>query len=101
MERDAVKPLRNFFITHLANLIDFAINDICYQCSQDRVCLNSFDCVFVHKEISCTNKTEIKDGLQYTNKRQSLPSDIIIYEPEEDLEMKKKHSTFYKSFLSS
>ena len=101
MERHAVQPLCNFFITHLTNSIDFAINDICYECSQNGVCLNSFDCVFVHKEISCTNKTEIKDGLQYTNKKQSLPGDIIIYEPEEDLEMKEKHRTFYKSILSS
>ena len=101
MERHAVKSLRNFFITHLTNSIDFAINYICYECCQDGICLNSFDCVFVHKEISCTNKTGIKDGLQYTNKKQSLAGDIIIYEPEEDLEMKEKHSKFYKSFLSS
>ena len=26
-----------------------------------------------------TNKTEIKDGLQYRNKKLSLPGDIIIY----------------------
>ena len=25
------------------------------------------------------NKTEIKDGLQYGNKKQSLPGDMIIY----------------------
>ena len=43
------------------------MNDLCY--AQDSVCLNSFKCVFVHKEVSCTNKTEKKDELQYTNKK--------------------------------
>ena len=43
------------------------MNDLYYKYSQDGVCLNSFDYVFVHKEIRCTNKTEIKDGFQYTN----------------------------------
>ena len=51
------------------------MNDICYEYSQEGVYLNSFDCVFVHKEVRCTNKTEIKDGLQYTNKKLSLPGD--------------------------
>ena len=45
------------------------MNDLCYE---DGVCLNSFHCVFVHKEVSCTKKTEIKDGLQYANKKLSL-----------------------------
>ena len=45
------------------------MNDLYYKYSQDGVCLNSFDYVFVHKEIRCTNKTEIKDGFQYTNKK--------------------------------
>ena len=62
------------------------MNDLCYECSQDSVSLNKFDCVFVHKEVRRTNKTEIKDVLQYTNKKLSLPGDIIIYAPE-DLEM--------------
>ena len=62
------------------------MNDLCYKYSQDGVCLNSFDCVFVHKEVRCANKTKTKDGLQYTNKK--LSDDIIIYAPEEDLEMK-------------
>ena len=39
--------------------------------------------VFVHKEVRCTNKIEIKDGLQYINKKLSLPGDIIIYTPED------------------
>ena len=47
------------------------------------VCLNSFDFVFVHKEVRCTNKTEIKDGLHYRNKKLSLPGDIIIYTAED------------------
>ena len=49
------------------------MNDLCYEYSEDGVCLNSFDCDFVDKEIRCTFKTEIKDGLQYTNKKLSLP----------------------------
>ena len=51
---------------------DLAMNDLCFEYSQNSVCLNSFDCAFVDKEIRCRNKTEIKDGLQYTNKK-SLP----------------------------
>ena len=51
--------------------------------SKDVVRLNSFDCAFVHKEVRCTNKTEIEDGLQYTHKTVSLPSDIIIHTPED------------------
>ena len=64
------------------------MNDLCYECSQDGVCLNSFDCVFVHNEVRCKSKTETKDGLQYANKKLSLLGDISIYAPEEDLEMK-------------
>ena len=74
------------------------MNDLHYECPQDVVCLNSFDCVFVHKEVRCTIKTQIKDGLQYANKKLSLPGDIIIFAPEENLEMKQKHCTFSKSF---
>ena len=48
------------------------MNDLCYECSQDSVSLNNFDCVFVYKEVRCTNKTEIKDVLQDTNKKQDL-----------------------------
>ena len=59
------------------------MNDLRYEYSQDGVCLKSFDRVFVHKEVSCTSKTEIKDGLQYTSKKLSLPGDIIIYTPED------------------
>ena len=55
--------------------------------SHSSVSQNS-DCVFVHKEIRCVNKTKIKDRLQYTNKKLSLPGDKIIYTPEEDSEMK-------------
>ena len=69
----------NFFITHLANLVYFAMKDLCYEYSQNGVCLNSFDCVFVHKEVRCTSKTEIKDGLHYRNKKLSLPGDIIVF----------------------
>ena len=52
-----------FFITHLTNSIDLAMNDLCYECSEDGVCLNSFGCVFGHKKVRCTNKTKTKDGL--------------------------------------
>ena len=61
------------------------MNDLCYECSQNGVCLNSFDCVFVYKEVRWTNKTKIKYVLQYANKKLLLPGDIIIYTPEEDL----------------
>ena len=47
------------------------MNYLCYEYCQDGVCLNSFDCAFVHKEVRCTNKTKTKDGLQYTNKKLS------------------------------
>ena len=59
------------------------MNDLCYDYSQDGAFLNSFDCVFVHKEVRCTNKTEIKDGLQCANEKLSLPEDKIIYTPED------------------
>ena len=52
------------------------MNDLCYEIFQDGVCLNSFDCVFVHKEARCTSKTEIKDALQYTHRTLSLQGDI-------------------------
>ena len=39
--------------------------------------------LFVRKEVRCANKTEIKDGLQYANKKPSLPGDMIIYTPED------------------
>ena len=59
------------------------MNDICREYSQDFVCLNSLNCVLVHKEVRCANKTEIKDGLQHTNKKLPLPGDIVIYKPED------------------
>ena len=55
---------------------------------------------FFHKEIRYTNKTETKGELQYANKKLSVTVDKTIYAPE-DLKMKGKHSTFYKSFFSS
>ena len=45
------------------------MNDLSYEYSEDGVCLNNFDCVFVHKEARCTNKTEIKNRLHYRNKK--------------------------------
>ena len=47
------------------------------------VFFNSFDYVFVHKEVRCSSKTEKKVGLQYTNEKLSLIGDIIIYTPED------------------
>ena len=38
-------------ITNLTNLVDLAMNDLCYEKYQAAVYLNSFDCVFVHKEV--------------------------------------------------
>ena len=49
------------------------MNYLCYEYSQDGVSLNSFDCIFVHGEVRCTNKTEIKEGLQYAHKTLSIP----------------------------
>ena len=59
------------------------MNDLWCEYSQNGVSLNSFYCVFVHKEVRCTSKTETKDGLQYTHKTLSLPGDTIIYTPED------------------
>ena len=55
------------------------MNDLCNEYPEDGVCLHSFDCIFVHKDVRCTNETEIKHWLRYTNKILSLPGDIIIY----------------------
>ena len=38
------------------NSVDLAMNDLCYEYFQDGIFLNSFDCVFVHKEVRCTKK---------------------------------------------
>ena len=59
--------------------MNLGINDLCYEFSQDGVCLSSFDCVFVLKEVRYTNKTDIKGGLQYTNKKLSLPDDVHAF----------------------
>ena len=59
------------------------MKDLCYEYSQNGACLNSFDCFFVHKKARCTNKSKIKDGLHYRNKKLSLPGDIIIYTAED------------------
>ena len=45
------------------------MNNLCNEYSQDGICLNNLNCVFLHKKVRCTNKTERKDGLQYTNKK--------------------------------
>ena len=50
----------------------------CYEYSHDGVCLVWVACFF-HKEVTCTSKTKIKDGVQYANKK--IPGDIIIYTP--------------------
>ena len=39
------------------------------------VFFNSFDCFF-HKEVRRAHKTEIKDGLQYTNEKLPLAGDV-------------------------
>ena len=46
------------FKTHLTNYFDLAINDLGYEHSQDSILLNNFDCVFVHKEVTCKNETK-------------------------------------------
>ena len=80
------------------------MKDLYQEYCQRGICLNSFDCVFVHKEVRGTNKTEIKDGLHYRNKKQSIPGDIIIYTAE-DLVMNRNtvhflnHLVFLKLYL--
>ena len=69
------------------------MNDLCYEHSQDGVLLNSFGCVFVHKEVRCSSKIEIKVGLQYANEKLSLSGNIITYTPE-DLVINKKQYIF-------
>ena len=78
-----MKSLRNVF----HNTSD-KFNWPCHEISllwilSNGVCLNSFDFVFVHKGVRCTNKTEMEDVLHYRNKKLSLPGDIIIYTAEE------------------
>ena len=68
----------------MTRLISFVLMVIQKDVSHlDDVSLNSFDCVFVHKEVRCASKTEIKNGLQYVNKKPSLPGDMVIYTPED------------------
>ena len=62
---------------------------------------NSFSCFFFFvfffiKKLGA-QKTEIKDGYQYINKKLSLPGDIIVCTPE-DLVINYKQSVFSKSF---
>ena len=45
------------------------MNDLSYEYFQDGVCLNSFDCVVVHKKRLGAQTREIKDGLRYRNKK--------------------------------
>ena len=54
--------------------------------------LNSFDRVFLHYEVTCTNKTEIKDGLQYINESN------YIYISGFSNQLETQYSTFSKSF---
>ena len=68
----------------MSRLISFVLmviqKDVSYL---DDVSMNSFDCVFVHKETRCASKTKIKERLQYAIKKTSLPDDMIIYTPED------------------
>ena len=74
----------------------------CYGYSQDGVSLTvsvvfSFLFFFFIKKLGA-QKTEIKDGYQYINKKLSLPGDIIICTPE-DLVINYKQSAFSNHFL--
>ena len=50
-------------------------------CAGEVECRIKHICVFIHKEVRGTNKIKIKNGLQYTNKKVSLPGDAVIYTP--------------------
>ena len=69
LERPPNQTVTQFFITHLRNSIDLVMNDLCYEYSQDGVSLNSVSWVFIHKEVRCSSKIEIKVGLQYANEK--------------------------------
>ena len=45
------------------------MNELYCELSQNAVGLNSFNCVFVHEEVRCANKTDFKDGLQYAYRK--------------------------------
>ena len=55
------------------------MNRGCYEYSQSSIFLNIFDYIFIHKEVRCTDKAEIKEGLQYSNKKLSLPGYTVRY----------------------
>ena len=62
--------------------------------------LNSFHCAFAHKEVRCTKKTEIKDGLQYTNKKLSLLGyNNMLYTWGFNNELEKVHFLNHSVFL--
>ena len=58
------------------------MDDICYDSSK-MVFVWIVPIIFLFtKKLDAEKKTEIKDGLQYTNKKLSLPRDIIMYTSE-------------------
>ena len=58
------------------------MDDICYDSSK-MVFLWIVPIIFLFiKKLDAEKKTEIKDGLQYTNKKLTLPRNIIIYTSE-------------------
>ena len=58
------------------------MDDICYDSSK-MVFVWIVPIIFLFiKKLDAEKKTEIKDALQYTNKKLSLPRDIIIYTSE-------------------
>ena len=58
------------------------MDDICYDSSK-MVFVWIVPIIFLFiKKLDAEKKTEIKDGLQHTNKKLSLPRDIIIYTSE-------------------
>ena len=83
---------------HLTHLIDLAMNDLWYK---DGVCFVwKVHCAFVHKEVRCTKKTEIKDGLQYTNKKLSLQGyNNMLYTWGFNNELEKVHFLNHSVFL--
>ena len=73
----SIKPLRNFFITHLTNSTYLALNDLSYERFQDGVSWNSFNFVllFIKRLGTQTKQKQKADS--------NIQGDLVIYKPED------------------